>query len=100
MYYISPLELLKRQYLQQVNPDKIRLPSIDVLRLPKTQEQIFNLLFANGALNYPPPDRYQYRVLKRLINAMEQAIDDPEEDVGSPCNMIQMIDSHSLCPSG
>lgn len=29
-----------------------------------------------------PPERYQLRVLKPLLSKIEQAIEDPEEDVG------------------
>ena len=76
-----PVELLRRQYLQHIDPDSLRLPSLDALRLPETQKQIYNTMFSQSALSYPLPNRYQYRVLKRLIGMMEQAIEDPDEDV-------------------
>lgn len=81
MCSILPVELLRRQYLQHVDPDSLQLPSPDVLRLPETQKEIYDTMFSQSALTYPLPSRYQFRVLKRLIGMMEQAIEDPEEDV-------------------
>ena len=81
MCSIMPVELLKRQFLQHVEVERLRLPSNDVLRSPGTQMQIYDSMFSKSALSYPPSHRYQYRVLKRLVSAMEQAIADPEEDV-------------------
>ena len=86
------IELLRRQYLQLTNPDHLSLPSISVLRRPEVQEQIYAVMFSESAAIHRPPSRYQFRVLKRLIDTLERAIEDPEEDVGSPCTY------RLLCP--
>ena len=84
MAFLHPVELLKRQYLQMLHPEQLRMPPAELLRLAETQAQIYNAMFAEEEIAYPPPDRYRYRVLKLLMNALEGAIDDPEEDVRLP----------------
>lgn len=81
MDIIVPVELLKRQYLQLIDPEGLTLPRREVLRLPETQVQIYNDMFDESRLAYAPPERYRFRVLKRLVKALEDAIEDPEEDV-------------------
>jgi protein-lysine N-methyltransferase EEF2KMT len=78
------VQLLRRQYLQMVEPDKLTLPSMEVLRLPQTQAYIFDAFFNSDKVFFLPPDRYQFRVLKKLLYALEQSIFDPGEDVGVP----------------
>ena len=83
MGIIAPVELLKRQYLQLIEPEGLTLPPKEVLRLPETQTQIYNDMFNEPRLvDYALPERYKLRVLKRLVKALEDAIEDPEEDVG------------------
>ena len=84
MAYLHPVELLKRQYLQLLRPEQLRMPRAELLRLPETQAQIYHAMFVEEEIAYLPPDRYRYRVLKLLMNALEEAIDDPEEDVRLP----------------
>ncbi|KAL9121557.1 MAG: hypothetical protein Q9187_001891 [Circinaria calcarea] len=74
------VELLRRQYQQLLEPDKIIIPSSVILRRPQIQAQIFETMFKDGSLSFPPPDRYKIRVLKKLLESMEEAIEDPEED--------------------
>lgn len=81
MHNISSVQLMRRQYLQLLDPEQLTLPSKDLLRLPKTQAMIYDGMLDSSKLNYPPPDRYRYRVLKRLVKALEESILDPEEDV-------------------
>ena len=83
MNAISPVELLKRQYLQLTDPEELTLPRKEVLRLPDIQAQIYNDMFDESNIIYAPPERYRFRVLKRLVKALEDAIEDPEEDVGA-----------------
>lgn len=78
---IEPVELLRRQYFQLIDPDQLALPAQELLRLPDIQTQIFHDLFDESVNAYTPPERYRFRVLKKLVSALEQAIDDPEEDV-------------------
>ena len=75
-------ELMRRQYLQLVHPDHLSMPAIAALRLPEVQTLIYSTMFAESTHVHAPPRHYQYRVLKRLISRLEQAILDPEEDVG------------------
>ena len=78
---VQPVELLKRQYLQLIDPEQLTLPAKALLRLSEIQAQIYHSMFDDSSLIFAPPERYKLRVLKRLVNALEQAILDPEEDV-------------------
>lgn len=81
---MDTVQLLKRQYLQLLDPEQLSLPPPDVIRLPYVQAQIYKTMFREGCLPFSPPDRYKLRVLKMLVQRMEAAIADLEEDVGSP----------------
>lgn len=83
MGIIAPVELLRRQYLQLLDPEGLTLPRKECLKLPETQAQIYNGMFNESRITYAPPERYRFRVLKRLVKALEGAIEDPEKDVGS-----------------
>ena len=78
------VELLRRQYLQLIDPNELAIPSKDALKSPDLQARIYDTMFNGHSLRFSPPDRYKFRVLKKLVVAMEQAIVDPEEDVGFP----------------
>lgn len=78
---IPPVELLRRQYSQCLDPENLALPKPEILRLPETQKRIYEDLFDESRLKYPPPERYRFRVLKKILAALEEAIEDPEEDV-------------------
>ena len=82
MNTVAPVELLKRQYLQLTKPEELAFPRKELLRLPDIQAQIYNNMFNENNITYAPPERYRFRVLKRLLQALEGAIEDPEEDVG------------------
>ena len=84
MAFSTSVEVLRRQYLQLVDPGELWIPLAHEMRSPDIQAELYDALFAPKAVRYPPPHRYQCRVLKRLLEAMEEAIEDPEEDVGSP----------------
>ena len=78
----AEVELLRRQYLQLLDPKSLTIPDSHILKQPEIQSQIFNALFRDGSLTYPPPVGYRTRVLKLLVNALEKAMTDPDEDVG------------------
>ena len=84
MSRIDPIELLRRQYLQLLEPDELTWPTGDLLRLPETQAKIFDGMFNDSKITFPVPDRYKIRVLKKSIKLMSDAIEDPEEDVRRP----------------
>ena len=77
------VDLLRREYIQLLEPDKLTIPAPSLIRVPHIQRQIFLSTFQEGSLTFSPPDRYKIRVLKKLIESMEKAIKDPEEDVWS-----------------
>lgn len=84
---VVPPELLRRQYLQMMNPDRLALLSTDLL-CPQRQSDIYESMFNESNLIYPPPERYRFRVLKKIVTVLEAAIEDPEEDVGFPFGSI------------
>ena len=76
------IELLRRQYLQIQDPEQLSFPPPEILKLPDVQARIYESILDEGNLPHELPPRYKFRVLKRLVHAIEQAIDDPDEDVG------------------
>ena len=81
---LQRVELLRRQYLQMLEPEKLTLPGKEELILPQTQANIFSTMFNEENISFVPPARYRFRVLKKIIAALEQSIVDPEEDVCLP----------------
>ena len=75
------IELYRRQYLQLIDPQHLVVPHLDVLRLPQVQEEIYSKLFSDKNIPFLPPARYRFRVLKSLIDILQEAFQDPEEDV-------------------
>lgn len=67
-----------------LEPDKLILPSSEELILPQTQAYIFATMFNSESLSFIPSVRYQFRVLKMIIAALENSVVDPEEDVCLP----------------
>ncbi|ATY66297.1 Methyltransferase-16, putative [Cordyceps militaris] len=64
------------QYLQlEAEPS---LPPAELLKLPDAQETLYERAFADS-LPYQPPQRYRLRVLKALVAAIENSIDDWEQ---------------------
>lgn len=89
MDFTWQIDLLRRQYLQLVEPDQLVLPPMETLRFNEVQKQICYRMFNESGASFLPPSRYRFRVLKRIINAIEQSITDPEEDVGfSPASVF------------
>ena len=74
------IERFRRQYFQLVDPQQLIMPPLDILKLPHVQEAVHARLFSSD-ISYLPPERYRYRVLKRLIGVLQEAFQDPEEDV-------------------
>lgn len=93
------VELLRRQYLQLVDPEQLRMPAMEILRLPEVQAKIFDAIFDVKSRSFPSPKRYEFRVLKRIVDAVELSIVDPEEDVGSPLSfsMAYSLKRPSFC---
>lgn len=72
------------QYLQLERT--LDYPSPDLLRESSVQEALYEGLFSDGALPFPPPHRHRLRVLKELLRRVEESIDDWDEHVraGAP----------------
>lgn len=68
-----------RQYLQ-LEPS-LDFPEPSVLKTSEVQDALYAKLFAENALQFGPPERYQLRVLKELMKRVEASIDDWEEYV-------------------
>ncbi|KAI9825652.1 MAG: hypothetical protein M1832_000996 [Thelocarpon impressellum] len=73
------LELLRRQYLQLVDVDKLSIPG-KALVPSAVQSLLYDQLFKPEALRRGPPERYQSRVLNAVISAIENNIVDPSEE--------------------
>ncbi|KAI2618251.1 FAM86A protein [Hypoxylon sp. NC1633] len=63
-----------RQYLQLER--HLDYPSPVLLRDTDVQDALYSTIFADGSLPYPPPLRYQLRVLKELTSRIEASIED------------------------
>ena len=80
---VLSLELLRRQFMQAVDHEHLTLPSARVLVDPKTQSFIYNRMFNLGPTTQPA-ERYRLRVLKSIIERVEEGIQDPDQDVCNP----------------
>ena len=76
------LVLFRRQYLQLFEPDFLAWPPKSLLRDAGVQQWLYKHCFDTDSNPHLPSDRYRLRVLKPLVRKVEQAIEDPEEDVG------------------
>ncbi|KAI1808804.1 putative methyltransferase-domain-containing protein [Daldinia bambusicola] len=63
-----------RQYLQLERD--LEYPPTETLRELDVQDTIYRRIFADDALAYAPPPRYQLRVLKELTSRIEASIED------------------------
>lgn len=71
-----------RQYLQLES--KLDFPQGPFLRLQEIQDAIFTNLFADGAVRYGPPTRYQVKTLKDIVSRIEGSIEDWDQHVSCP----------------
>ncbi|KAM0553069.1 hypothetical protein ACHAPJ_007617 [Fusarium lateritium] len=74
---INQVDRFCHQYLQ-LQPD-LDYPEPALLKTSQVQDALFERLFADGAIRYGPPPRFQLRVLKELMARIEASIDDWEE---------------------
>ncbi|OMP85796.1 hypothetical protein BK809_0002007 [Diplodia seriata] len=77
---MQALEVFRAQYFQLLDPAQLRWPEAQLLKRPDVQAWLFAKMFDRDSIQYPPPERFQMRVLKRLVSTIEKAIDNPEED--------------------
>lgn len=82
------LRVFRAQYFQLLDPTQMRWPEAEFLKRAEVQAWLFEEMFDRDSIQYPPPERYQVRVLKQLVSVIENAIDDPEEDVRSPSSPL------------
>lgn len=89
MYILSAeesgqIDLLRRQYLQLLEPGLLTFPPAELLKRPDVQHLLYHNMFNTENPMFAPTGRYQLRVLKELVRRIETAFTDPEEDVGFP----------------
>lgn len=82
------LEKFKRQYLQIVAFKGLSWPAREDVRSIYAQTWLYNNLLDKSTQRFLPPERYQIRVLKQLMKTIEDAMIDPDEDVGSPSLVV------------
>ncbi|KAI1098376.1 FAM86A protein [Jackrogersella minutella] len=63
-----------RQYLQLER--NLDYPPSTLLREADVQDTLYNQIFSDGSLTYPPPQRYQLGVIKELMSKIEASIED------------------------
>lgn len=76
----NQLDRFCRQYLQ-LQPD-LTYPDEQHLADGAFQATLHKTLFADDAIQHPPPQRYRLRVLKELTESIEQSIHDWDKQVG------------------
>ena len=67
------------QYLQLEKT--LDWPPPDLLRESWAQEALYDSLFADGAVPFPPPHRHRLRTLKELVRRVEDSIEDWDQHV-------------------
>lgn len=83
------------QYLQL--QQTLDYPDEELLRRAEFQDAIFAKLFKPGAVQYGPPPRYQFRVLKELTKRIENSIRDWEEEVCNIYRFAKVRSKFSFC---
>jgi len=73
------LQRFVHQYLQLY--DTLDWPEASVLRDSRAQSYLYEHMFRR--LKFALPERYQLRVLKQLVQRLEESIVDPDQDVGA-----------------
>lgn len=68
------------QYLQLEKT--LDYPPPELLRQSQVQETLYEILFADGAVPFPPPHRHRLKTLKELVRRVEDSIDDWDQYVG------------------
>jgi protein-lysine N-methyltransferase EEF2KMT len=74
----------RKQYFELLDPDKLHFPPAVTVIKPEVQAELYETMFNADKLSHPPPSKYQIRVLKALLARIEEAVADPDEDVGFP----------------
>jgi hypothetical protein len=86
------LRLLRRQYFQLLPLQQLRWPSIELLKLSGSQAWIYSSMFDIGQVKHPlPPERYRLRFLRKLVDDLEEAFEDSDNDVGSTSQFMSSI---------
>ncbi|OJD34882.1 nicotinamide n-methyltransferase [Diplodia corticola] len=77
---MQALDVFRAQYFQLLDLAQLRWPEAQLLKRPDVQAWLFAEMFDRDSIQFPPPERYHMRVLKRVISTIEKAVDNPEED--------------------
>ena len=81
------IERLRRQYLQLINPQDLCLPSLHALKFPQVQHELYTRVVSHAEQRFSPPQRYEFRVMKRLMGLLEASFEDPDQDVRLSLNV-------------
>ena len=76
---IPALDRFCHQYMQLDQTPEY--PDGAILREEAVQDELHRRLFSKDALAFPPPVRYQMRVLKKLLGILERSIQDWDKHV-------------------
>lgn len=82
------------QYLQLEH--SLDLPESSLLKTSEVQDALYARLFADGAVRFSPPQRYQLRILKDLMARVEASIDDWDEFVSKLTKMASIVCSNCV----
>ncbi|KAL8922691.1 MAG: hypothetical protein Q9208_005004 [Pyrenodesmia sp. 3 TL-2023] len=74
------LEMFRRRYLQMEDPHEITFPPKELIKLPAAQRWMVETMFDRRSIKYLPTARYAFRVMKKLLSILEEAMEDPDED--------------------
>ncbi len=82
---VRQIDRLRRQFFQVVDAEQLTMPAMASLKLPEVQAEIHDTMFNENTCSFPSPvNHYKSRVLKKIVNSLEESIVDPEEGVGFP----------------
>lgn len=91
------IALFIAQYRQCVEPRSLSFPPSDVLIKADVQRILHREMFEDAATQYLPSESYRGRVLKVLLQKLENAIKDPDEDVCCPLVLVFSLSYHTSC---
>ncbi|KAL8706694.1 MAG: hypothetical protein Q9225_007925, partial [Loekoesia sp. 1 TL-2023] len=73
-------ELFRRKYLQMIDPLEIAFPYGELIKPLPVQDWLVRNMFDKRRLENLPTARYTFRIMKKLLSILEDAMEDPEED--------------------
>ena len=94
--WVPQIVLFRRKYIQLLDVALLDFPKVSTWRLAIFQLAFFrNVLSDDAYTHQPPPLRYRLRVLKRIVEDIQQSFQDVEEDEISD-DILEMYSSLML----